>query len=154
MSRYLNETSGIAFRFLFLAALIGGLWLACRMVWGGESKAACPAMESPRSKIMDRLAQQHVDSMARVQYQSHQGFGRRASEIRDALGVREVAEICAESWERQRDDTPEQLWVEFVKCWKQSPGHWKTASVKHKWIGAAMARGKNGIWYGCIVAAD
>ena len=34
MSRYLNETGGIAFRFLFLAALIGGLWLACRMVWG------------------------------------------------------------------------------------------------------------------------
>jgi len=33
MNRYLSEISGIALRCLFIAGVIGVLWLGCRMVW-------------------------------------------------------------------------------------------------------------------------
>jgi len=155
MNRHLNEIGDIAFRILFMASVIIVLWLACRIVWGEESKAACPALESPHSRLMDALAQRHAEYMARNRRQGHDGFSNRADIIRGGLdGVREVAEICAESWPKQCDCTTAELWAEFVKCWRQSSGHWSVACRKHRFIGAAMAQGKNGVFYGCIIAGD
>ncbi len=116
--------------------------------------AACPALESPRHEALDRLAQQHADYMARVEVQGHQRWNMRSQAALHTTGCESVAEICTESWERQRDDPPEKLWAEFVRCWRQSPEHWWTASRRHKYIGAAMAQGKNGVWYGCVIAGN
>lgn len=140
---------------LLLMVVVYALALAAAISRGAEpAEAPCPAMESPRHEALDRLAQDHADSMARRQHQDHAGFASRAAVVRKATGCREVAEICAESWEWQRDDPPEKLWAEFVKCWKQSSGHWSVASVKHKWIGMAMARGRNGVFYGVVICCD
>lgn len=44
--------------------------------------------------------------------------------------------------------------AEMFKCWKQSPGHWRTAKTRHEYFGAGMAKGSNGIWYACIIGVS
>ena len=68
-----------------------------------------------------RLAREHAEYQARTRTQGHQNFSKRAQEIRSAgLGM-EAAEICAESWKRQENDSMYDLGWEMFKCWKQSP---------------------------------
>ncbi len=137
-----------------LMVVVYALALAAAISRGAEpAKAPCPALESPRHEALDRLAQQHANYMARVQVQGHQGFDGRFHAARRATGCSSVAEICAESWRRQKDDTPGQLWAEFVRCWRQSPGHWAVARKRHKFIGVGMAQGRNGVFYGCVIVA-
>jgi hypothetical protein len=139
-----------------VAALVGTVflfWLAGK-VNGAEQRQPCPAMESPHHEALDKLAQQHAEYMARVQVQGHQGFPRRAAEAQRATGLCAVAEVAAETWEWQRDATPAEQWAEYVQCWRQSPGHWSVARVRHKLVGTGSARGQNGVWYGVILAAD
>ncbi len=155
MNKIQDYVNDWAWRVLFIAGLIAGLWLACRLTWGGEpTKAACPALESPRHEGLDRLAQGHAEYMARVRVQGHQGFDARFHAARKATGCRAVAEICAETWTWQSEATPAEQWAEYVKSWRQSPGHWSVARVRHKFIGAGSAKGRNGNWYGCIIAGD
>ncbi len=160
------EIGGMALRCLLIAAVITVVWVGCRMVWGAEqakapvqssivlNHSACPALKSPRSVTLTWVALDHAESMARRQHQDHQGFAGRAKAAKKATGCNEITEICAESWKWQKDDSPEKLWVEFVRCWKQSRSHWSVANRKHKYFGAAMAQGKNGVWYGVIIAGN
>lgn len=121
----------------------------------GHALAAepCPALESPRHELLQRLAESHASYMARVNRQGHQGFQRRWEEIHRTLGLSAAAEICAESWERQRDLPEADLLVEAVKCWRQSTGHWRVASVRHKWVGVAVGRGRR-VAYVVVLVAD
>lgn len=100
---------------------------------------------------LSKLAEQHARSMARRCRQDHNGWegGRFYSSMR-ASGCPEVSEICAESWPGQT------LWeasLDAWKCWQQSPSHWRTANGRPTLYGAGIARGRNGVWYSCIVAA-
>jgi hypothetical protein len=105
--------------------------------------------------LMMKLATEHAVSMAASHHQSHNGFDQRYAlmqkEITDCISF---AEICAESWSWQADDSMEDLGKEMFKCWEQSEGHWKIASVKHKYFGCDMKRGSNNIWYACIIVGD
>ena len=136
------------------------IWLAMQVLIGGVADGAepepplCPGLASPQDKYLNELAQKHAQSMADRRHQSHYGFGQRAAAIRAKFSRAQAAEICAESWRWQVNATPREQWAEYVKCWKQSPGHWRVASRKHRLIGVGSARGKNNIWYGVLLAID
>jgi hypothetical protein len=83
----------------------------------------------------------------------HQNFQQRWDTIRSILGVN-ASEIAAETWDRQKDDSLEAVADEMFRCWRQSPGHWRVASVKHTYFGGDMAQGEDGIWYSCMIGAD
>jgi hypothetical protein len=135
-------------------AALGVAAAYCLASAGEPSKAACPALESPRHAYLDKLAQGHAEYMARVQVQGHQGFDGRFHAARRGTGCRAVAEICAECWPWQSEATPAEQWAEYVKSWRQSPGHWSVARVKHRYVGIGSAKGRNGVWYGCLIAGD
>jgi uncharacterized protein YkwD len=98
------------------------------------------------------LAEKHARSMATRRYQDHSGWDRRFQDIYRTWPngkLTRASEICAESWP---GDSAKKAAAGCWKDWKTSPGHWKTASGKPTRFGVAMARGKNGIYYICIIA--
>ena len=107
----------------------------------------------PHPLLME-LATKHAEYQARVRTQGHQNFNKRSQEIMNAGLGRETAEICAESWKRQENDSMFDLGWEMFKCWKESPGHWSVASKQHRYFGADMAKGSNGVWYSCIIVCN
>ena len=121
---------------------------------GARGAEPALAFASPQHPILNRLAQRHASYMARVQVQGHQGFSVRAAAARNATGLSDVAEICAESWKWQHAADWNQQWAEYEKCWRQSPGHWNVARRRHRLIGVGSARGRNNVWYGVLLAAD
>lgn len=109
--------------------------------------------EGEAHPLVMQLADEHADHMALTRKQGHQNFQERFDRIRKE-GIGTAHEICAESWPWQEENTMLDLGLEMFKCWKQSPGHWRTASKPHKWFGAAMSKGSNGIWYACIIGVQ
>lgn len=110
--------------------------------------------ESAVNDILMEMATRHAQYQADHRQQGHQKFQERVEELYKTLGKYQYAEIAAESWERQKDDSMFDLGTECFKCWRQSPGHWSVASKKHKYFGADMKMGKDNIWYACIIVAD
>jgi hypothetical protein len=100
------------------------------------------------------MATRHAKYQADHRQQGHQLFDSRVAELRKTVSCQSFAEIAAESWERQKDDTPLDLGKEMFTCWKQSPGHWSVACKKHQYFGCDMAMGSNGIWYAAIIVGD
>lgn len=119
----------------------------------GDGFPGAMVHRSDRNEYLMSLAKQHAESMARRQHQDHNDFTDRANLVWKDLGMI-ASEICAESWKWQVNDTPELLWSEAFKCWKQSPGHWSVASKQHKAYGYAMAKGRNDVWYFCIIVGN
>lgn len=115
------------------------------------SSQPCPALDSVRHELLQRLAEQHAAYMARVNRQGHQGFQGRWDIVHAELGF-SATEICAESWPEQRDLPEADLLVEAVKCWRQSPGHWRVAGTRHKFSGVAIGRGRRVAYIVCLVA--
>jgi hypothetical protein len=109
--------------------------------------------ESEPHELLQWLARDHAKYQAAKRRQGHQRFQERFDAIYKALGLYAV-EIAAESWDRQRNDPLPEIGKEMFRCWEQSPGHWRVASARHKYFGADMAQGSNGVWYACILAAD
>jgi hypothetical protein len=109
---------------------------------------------SERHPALMAMATRHAQYQARMKQQGHQLFAARCEELRKSMGNFAFAEIAAESWPWQKTDSMLDLGTEMFKCWKQSPGHWSVASVKHKFFGCDMAMGTNGIWYAAIITAD
>ncbi len=99
------------------------------------------------NRVLQAAAQEHAAYQARVQVQEHQGWSRRVIEIANKLPeYKGFAEICAESWpENSRDEAATELFY----SWERSPGHWSVANGRCDIWGYAMAKGRNGIWYGC-----
>jgi hypothetical protein len=123
------------------------------LIDAGRQFPGAAICESEPHPLLMRLAAEHARYMADKRQLGHQGFSRRSQEIR-AAGLGRAAEICAESWRWQREDTPLELGEEMFRSWRSSRGHWKTASKRHRWFGAGMARGENGVWYACIIGVD
>lgn len=123
------------------------------LIYGGFCAPQQPTLpyHSAEHPYLSKLAEAHAGSMARRCHQDHAGFaGGRSSWIMYVAGCSEASEICAESWPGQT------LWQAAIGSWKdwsQSPSHWRTANGKPALYGAGTARGRDGIWYSCIVAA-
>ena len=111
-------------------------------------------VRSPVHPVLMRYAERHARYQARVQLQGHQNWESRMSRLRYDIGNYQFAEICAESWSWQVNETMDNLGWEMFKCWEYSPGHWSVASRQYRYVGSGMALGRNGIWYACIIVAD
>jgi uncharacterized protein YkwD len=117
-----------------------------------------PRCDMLQSGIMDGYlttkARAHARSMAARRHQDHNGWERRYVNIHDEFrraskDLARVSEICAESWP---GDDAKTAAAGCWKDWKTSPGHWQTAAGRPTRFGVAMARGKNGVYYICIIA--
>jgi hypothetical protein len=100
------------------------------------------------------MATRHAQYQAAHRQQGHQLFDARVTELRKTMTNSSFAEICAESWKEQKNDSKRALGDEMFKGWRSSPGHWSVASKKHQYYGADMAMDSNGVWYACIIVAD
>ena len=123
------------------------------LIVAGKKYEGAHICESEINQFMMDKAQTHAEYEA-VHGQGHQGFSDRVAALQLQVGPYQYAEICAESWPEQKDATPEELGVEFFKCWKTSSGHWRVASKPHKYFGVGVAKGRNGVYYSCILVAD
>ena len=113
-----------------------------------------PIFDSPSHPLLENIAVEFADWMAKHRGQgAHHGFQKRYDQIKEETGMG-ATEITAESWIWQEDCNQDELWEEAVKCWKQSPGHWRVANKVHKAVGSAMKKGRNGIWYFVAIVAD
>jgi hypothetical protein len=113
------------------------------------------ACVSQRHEILQEIATRHARYQAKMCKQGHQYWTSRYWELQRRVGKKyKFAEIAAESWPWQKDCTPKELGIEFFTCWRKSHGHWETAKQKHRFFGADMAQGENGIWYACIITGD
>ena len=157
MRRCVQALGGLSLIITFIASVVVFLMLCTAIVKGAEVEKLEPplALDSLHDPVLDVFAQAHAERQAAWCCQGHQGSERRAAKLLAVFpGARQVAEICAESWSRQAHCTEAELWAEAVRCWRKSPGHWSVARKKHWRIGAGLARGKNGVWYMCLIAVD
>lgn len=122
------------------------------LIEAGRVYPGARVCESEPQPLLMRLAAEHAAYQAEHRRQGHQGFQGRYERI-TAAGLGPSAEICAESWPWQDSEGLEALGAEMFRSWGHSPGHWRVASAPHRWFGAGMARGSNGIWYSCILVA-
>ncbi len=102
--------------------------------------------------LFPNLAQDHANYMARVERQGHQGWENRVKILRKQFPKDNFSEVCAESWPNQSDDF-NILMDEFFKCWKQSKGHWN-AIKRGSFFQLGLAKGKNGVWYCCLILKE
>lgn len=100
------------------------------------------------------FAQAHAAYQARARRQGHQLWDQRFVAIRAAMRGRLPTEICAESWEWERNATPLQIGESMCCAWRQSPGHWRVCATRHRYYGAGVALGDNGIWYAAVIVVD
>jgi hypothetical protein len=127
---------------------------AIGLITAGNKYPGANVCRSEPNAILMEMAARHAKYQASICVQGHQNFDARCNELRKTLGNFEYAEICAESWPEQVNDSMEALGWEMFKCWKYSPGHWSVACKQHRYFGASMSRGANGTWYACIIVAD
>lgn len=119
---------------------------------GGKYPGANVCKSKPHPLLME-LAAKQANYQASICVQGHQNFMERFNAVQQA-GLGHATEICAESWPWQTNDSMNDLGWEMFKCWSQSPGHWSVACKQHKYFGADMAKGRNGVYYACIIVAD
>ena len=128
-----------------------------RTIWLGHVQGTDePALvfESPWDNRIFAAAQKHAQYMADARRQGHQGWEQRWQQLTKDTGYKDIREICAETWPEQALLPESARWDEAVHCWQQSPGHWSVAKRKWAAYGAAMAKGRDGVWYCCIIVAD
>ncbi len=122
-----------------------------------EAGKGCPGalvVNSPVNELLQGLARGHAQHMAWNRRQNHSNFQARFDQVLRELGMKSQ-EIVAESWPWQADESLVALGVEMFKCWKLVGGlHWEIASMEHKFMGADMVRGRDNIWYACILVCD
>jgi fermentation-respiration switch protein FrsA (DUF1100 family) len=83
----------------------------------------------------------------------HHNWDRRFQALVATGLAKTFGEINSESWKRQEDNNPVELWTEAFRAWKQSKGHWGVASKRHALFGAALEKSSQGLWYMTIVVA-
>ncbi len=127
---------------------------AIGLIEAGKVFPGANVCKSELNPILQEMATRHAKYQASHNKQGHQLFDQRVKELTKTLGKYKYAEIAAESWKRQANAPMSELGKEMFESWKQSSGHWKVASTSHKYFGADMAKGSNGIWYACILVAD
>lgn len=115
--------------------------------------AACARSEV--HPLLQSLSVSHASYMARACRGGHQRFNQRFAAVLKRFGYSaRCSEIAARSWRRQANDPLSVVAAEMFTSWRQSPGHWSVASVRHDAIGCEMAQGRNGVWYAALIAVD
>lgn len=127
---------------------------ATGLIEAGKVYPGAHVCESEIHPALMEMATRHAKYQAAHRQQGHQLFDARVAELRRTMKNSAFAEICAESWKEQKNDSKRALGDEMFKCWRQSPGHWSVACKKHQYYGADMAMDSNGVWYACIIVAD
>lgn len=116
----------------------------------GKDWQAKSIQSGKMNNVLQKYAEQHADRMARAGRGGHHNWETRFHELERALpeytGFQEVA---AESWPWQNAN---QSASEMFNCWRQS-SHWKVVNSKCSIWGYSMAKGRNGIHYGCGIIA-
>jgi len=134
------------------------LRLLMRGDYGNPPVSLGQVLLSPRSALLCAAAMESAELQATKNKQGHFEWNRRRQEILESSGYPSIEEICAESWEDQRDDTDEELWREAFYCWEKSSrekllGHWRIANNRWYAYGLAKSQGSNGVWYFTILVA-
>jgi len=124
------------------------------LIDGGNAYVGAKVQNSTPHPVLIAAATAAAEDQARRCLQGHHDWDRRFRKLQVELPGMTPAEICAESWYDQRNDSPAELGYEMFKCWHWSPGHWNVAKRQHTYWGGSMAKGQNGIWYSCIIVAD
>lgn len=102
---------------------------------------------SGENYYLTRAAKGHAHYMAKHRRQGHQNWDiRKGTVMRQTEYLYKIEEVCAESWPGQDRHSAAK---EMFNSWRQSPGHWQAINKPCKIYGFAMARGDNGVWYGC-----
>ncbi|MFA5056499.1 MAG: thioredoxin family protein [Opitutaceae bacterium] len=122
--------------------------------YASKDGQSADVLKSKVNASLCSFAQSHANYQAEADKQGHQNFDQRRQQMLNSIGPGDYREICAESWPRQAEDPPAELWAEMFDCWRQSPGHWSVASRKHSEYGSGMARSRRGVWYACIITRD
>jgi hypothetical protein len=123
------------------------------LIHAGQRFPGAQVCDSELHPLLVKLAGDHAEYQALHRTQGHQLFPARFERIR-AAGLGSATEICAESWPWQTFASPDELGMEMFASWQKSPGHWAVASSRHRYYGVGISRGKDGVWYACIIAAD
>lgn len=124
---------------------------------GGKTYPGANVTQSTRHPYLDSLAQKHSEYQARVRVQGHQNWNTRFNQCLQKFGQSSrPVEICAESWPWDWNLPPEKVGRTMYNAWRQSAGHWKIASRKHKYAGYGMAQEKGGKrrWFATIITVD
>jgi hypothetical protein len=117
------------------------------MVEAGQRLGVASIRTGRRDPLLERLAQGYANYMAARNAQGfHEGWSERYATATEALrDYSAFREISAESWPWQNEV---QSATEMFTSWRQSPGHWSVANGPCRIYGYAMARGRNGTFYG------
>lgn len=114
--------------------------------------------EGIRDDLLVRLAEDCSRMLAlggprKYRIDGHPQWNERYVKIRNELGLKAV-EVTAQA-DASLANAPEEAVVRnLYDAWKQSSGHWRAVSRKHKLYGDGVAQSNGGIWYGTIIVAD
>ncbi|MGQ9769543.1 MAG: hypothetical protein ACUVQG_03220 [Thermogutta sp.] len=97
-------------------------------------------------------AEKHSAYQARIRLLGHHFWETRFHRIIETLQNESTAsEVCAESWPGQG---LLQAALECVRCWRLSPGHWRSVSSNQDAYGYDIKKGSDGIWYATGIFAN
>lgn len=115
----------------------------------GKSINTLSLIEGTWNEDFQNEASNHAAYQARKQFQSHYGFSKRTKRLNDKYSDCKFAEICCEAWPGQSED--EAVKDAFTVSWPASKAHWKVVIKPCTFFGIAMFRGKNKIFYTCML---
>lgn len=121
------------------------------VVKAGNDFPGANVHKSGWSEALAQSARANSNMCASLDRGGHHKWDKRFRDLINTKLATTFAEINAQSWERQRDSTPVELWLEAFKCWKHSPGHWSVASKQYPLFGAALNQSRSGVWFMTIV---
>lgn len=128
---------------------------AAAMIEAGMAFPGAEYAGSPVHPFLQGLATEHARNMARFRAGGHFGFESRFNKVLHRFGLTSrCSEIAARSWHWEAEAPLVEAATSLVKSWRQSDGHWETAGSPHEAIGLEMQQGRNGIWYGVILALN
>lgn len=114
----------------------------------GKATTGAVLFQAVLHPVLCQTAQACAEEMAATRRQGHGSWARRKPELQLRVGG-SVEEICAATWVTTGDD-PVAVAKDLRWSWKHLPGHWALLTGPAKAYGCGVARGTNGVWYGCI----
>lgn len=98
---------------------------------------------------LQKLAQDQANYCAYYCVQGHQLWSKQFQD--HYRHFPQIRSVVAESWPHQSLAAGS---AECFESWQISPGHWAHCNSPCRYYGLAIARGKNGVWYGCGIFSD
>ena len=114
--------------------------------------------EGVRDPLLVSMAEDCADLLAARGTQGyrrdgHPAWDERYGKIWEKLRMKPV-EVTAQA-DRNLTNAPlVDVATNMYDAWQQSEGHWEVIEEPHARYGDAMAKGTEGVWFGCIITAD